>query len=220
MADRYYPIFLDIAGAPCLVVGGGRIAERKVKSLRQCGARVIVVSPEVTPGLAAASAAGEIEIVPERYSSTHAEGKKLIIAATSDRSVNEQVYSDAQRAGVPVNTVDVPDLCTFIVPAIYRQGDIRVAVSTGGGAPGLAGRIRDRVGAVVGPEWGVFVASLKGRRDRIRVLPDANKEALWKHVREFDITELHDRLDEIEALVELWVTEHEKCAAGHPKEMQ
>lgn len=139
---KYYPIFLDIQGRRCLVVGGGEVAARKVESLLQCDAKVTVVSPRLTRALAALNESGEIEAQLRNYREGDTDGAALVIAATDDNAVNLRVSSEAAAAGIPVNVVDDPDKSTFIVPSLFRRGSVSVAVSTGGKSPALARRMR------------------------------------------------------------------------------
>ncbi|RMG02333.1 MAG: bifunctional precorrin-2 dehydrogenase/sirohydrochlorin ferrochelatase [Nitrospirae bacterium] len=147
---RYYPVFLDISGKLCVVVGGGEVGERKVSSLLEAGGRVRVVSPELTPHLDFLARSGKIEHVKKFYEGRYIEGAFLVIAATSDMEVNRRVYEDART--LPVNVVDVPELCTFIVPSTIRRGDLTVAISTSGVSPALARSIREELEELYPPE--------------------------------------------------------------------
>ncbi|MDO8473805.1 MAG: bifunctional precorrin-2 dehydrogenase/sirohydrochlorin ferrochelatase, partial [Dehalococcoidia bacterium] len=139
---KYYPIFVDIEGRRCLVVGGGEVAERKVESLLQCGARVTVVSPRLTEGLSAFKKSGAIDVHLREYRDGDTKGVVLVIAATDDNGVNAIVSREGSGAGIPVNVVDDPDKSTFIVPSVFKRGDIAIAISTGGKSPALARRMR------------------------------------------------------------------------------
>jgi precorrin-2 dehydrogenase/sirohydrochlorin ferrochelatase len=162
---RYFPINFDVAGRPVLVVGGGRIALRKVRSLLACGAAVTVVSPDFCAGLARLKS---IRRVRRPYRKTDLRGACLVISATDSQAVNERVWAHASAAGIPVNVVDQPDRCTFTVPAVFRRGDLLITISTGGGGPALARRLRERFERDIGPEYGVHVALLKQFRARVQ----------------------------------------------------
>jgi len=153
---QLYPMALKIAGRRCVVVGGGTIAERKVLSLVQCQARVVVISPEVTPTLEDMAASGTIGVARRRFEPADATGAVVMIAATDDRAVNESVKTAGNAAGALVNVVDVPDLCDFYVPASLRRGDIQITISTGGACPALAKRLREELEAHFGPEYETY----------------------------------------------------------------
>ncbi len=125
-----------------LVVGGGHIALRKVEGLSQSGAKVTVVAPRVVDELAALES---VNLRRRRYRFGDAAAYRLVIAATGVRKVDEKVYRDAVDAGVPINVADVPELCTFTLPAVTRRGDVQVAVSTNGRSPAMASWIRDQL---------------------------------------------------------------------------
>jgi len=159
-----YPVVLDMAGRRAVVVGGGRVALRKALALAEAGAEVTAVAPEFLPDFAAA--AGVI-CVREAYDARHVAGAAVVIAATDDETVNRRVAVDARAAGALVNVVDVPALCDFLVPAQVRRGDLLVTVSTGGAAPSLSRRLRERLEAEFGPEWAGYLAALRAARERI-----------------------------------------------------
>ena len=162
-----YPLFVLINGKPCLVVGGGSVAARKVQDLLQAGARVTVVSPEITPGLAALAAQGEIRHLQGDFQEEQVAGMALVIGATDDMAVNARVSAAAQALGIWVNIVDQPDLCTFIVPAQVRRGDLTLAISTGGASPALARKLREDLEHHFGPEYGPYLSLMQAIRTRV-----------------------------------------------------
>ena len=141
LATTFYIACLKLKGRRCLVVGGGRIALEKVHGLATCGALVTVVAPEALPEVHALA----VEWREREYEIGDLEGHFVVIAATNIRSLNEQVSADAEARGMLCNVVDQPDLCSFILPAVHRNGPIAVAISTGGASPALAQRMRDEV---------------------------------------------------------------------------
>ncbi len=161
---RYYMACLDLEGRSVLVVGAGRIANEKLGSLLDVGARLTVVAPEVSAPVAELALAGHIEIVRETYRESLLDGRFLVVAATSTTAVNERVYADAEARGMLCNVVDVPHLCSFILPAVHREGPIAVAVSTGGASPALAQHLRDEIARVVGPEHAELARRLRRER--------------------------------------------------------
>jgi siroheme synthase-like protein len=152
MADkRYYMACLDLAGRDVLVVGAGRVALEKIEGLLDVCARVAVVAPDVSDPVEELARRGRVGLIRSRYRAADLDGRFLVVAATSSRVVNEKVYADADARGMLCNVVDVPDLCSFILPAVHRDDPIAVAVSTGGASPALAQRIRDDVARLITP---------------------------------------------------------------------
>jgi siroheme synthase-like protein len=148
MAEKqFYMACLDLEGRPVLVVGGGTVAVEKAQGLLDCGARVTVVAPVVLDRIVQLP----VEVIRRPYVATDLEGRFLVVAATSDSSVNRRVHADAEARGLLCNVADVPELCNFILPAVHRAGPIAIAVSTGGASPALAQRLRNDVAALVGP---------------------------------------------------------------------
>jgi siroheme synthase-like protein len=168
----YYPLSLKVGGERCLVVGGGAIALRKARSLAKAGARLTVVSPEMLPSFGSLPA----ELRRRRFRSSDAAGHVLAIAATDAPAVNRAVYVACRRRGIPVNVVDVPELCSFIVPSVARRGPVTVAVSTQGLSPSLAKALRARLEAWLPASLGALARSL-GRRRRaiLRSMPPSSE---------------------------------------------
>jgi len=164
----YFPAFLDLRGRRCLVVGGGPIAERKVHGLLECGARVIVVSPALVPGLARLVATGRIEQRARVFRKVDARRSVLVIAATGVAAVDDAVAVAARRHGALVNAVDRPARCDFIYGSVLRRGELQIAVSTGGRAPALAREIRRRLEAVVSEEYTALVEHVGRARHAAR----------------------------------------------------
>jgi precorrin-2 dehydrogenase/sirohydrochlorin ferrochelatase len=138
---QYYMACLDLEGRRCLVVGGGAIALEKLDGLVTCGALVTVVAPEARPEVQELAA----EWRQREYETSDLEGHLIVTAATDIRALNERVAADAEARGMLCNVVDQPDLCTFILPAVHRNGPIAIAISTGGASPALAQRMRDEI---------------------------------------------------------------------------
>ena len=152
----YFPLFVDLEGHRCLVVGGGPVAERKARALLDCDARVVVVSPRLTPALASLAAAGRIEHRARTFRASDVRGCRLIVAAAGD-PVDRAVVAAARRRRVLVNAVDRPAWCDVIVPSVLRRGALQIAVSTGGRSPALAREIRRRLEPLFGGELGALV---------------------------------------------------------------
>ena len=141
----YFPIYLDMAGRRCLVVGGGAVAERKIANLLEAGAKVTVISPDATETVASWSKNNSIQFLARHYQRGDVKGHELVFVATNDGSVNAQVHQDGKEDGVWINAADDPNHCDFILPSVLRRGDLTVAISSGGNSPALARTIREEL---------------------------------------------------------------------------
>jgi precorrin-2 dehydrogenase/sirohydrochlorin ferrochelatase len=162
---KHFPVYLDIQKKKVLVVGGGTIAARKVKSLAACGAKVTVVSPKFCATLARKKG---IRRVKRCYRKGDIKDMFLVICATDSPEVNEQVYKHATAAKIPVNVVDKPKLCSFIVPSVVKQGELLIAISTGGGSPALSRQIRELLEDTIDPSFGKHLSLLKEFRPKVK----------------------------------------------------
>lgn len=198
MNDKYYyPIFLDVNKSHCLVVGGGSVAERKIKSLVSLGAQVTIVSPDITSGISNYLKNREVIWIRSKYEKKYLNNVRLIISATNNKNINNRVFLDAQEKGIPVNCVDDIDHCSFIVPASIRKGNIQVAVGTGGGAPVIAGMIKRKIESLLEKEWEIIVDILKTARHNIISFSPCQKDQFWKKIRSIDISQFVNREDEL-----------------------
>jgi len=164
---QYYPIFLDLRTHSCLVIGGGTVAERKVESLLRARGQVTVISPTCTARLRAWAQDGAITLYERPYRPGDLQGFPLVFAATTDESLHEKIAAEAREAGVFLNVVDRPALCSFIVPAVVSQGDLTLAISTGGASPALAKKIRQTLEENFGPEYALALQLLARVRERV-----------------------------------------------------
>lgn len=172
-----YPVNLNLVGAPCLVVGGGHIAARKVAGLLECGASVTVVAPEATPELADDE---RVRWHQRPYRRGEVASYRIAISATGIPEVDEQVSRDARATGIPVNVADVPERCTFTLPAIVRRGEIQVAVSTNGRSPVLSGWIRDQIADVLPDALPALVDVLSEARAELRASGRTSELPGWR----------------------------------------
>ncbi len=182
-AMRYYPVNLDILNRPCIVVGGGRVGTRKVNTLLACGARVTVISPEVTTRLGDLAADGKIHLKQRSYRSTDLEGMFLVIVATNDEALNRQVNADAEKRNMLCNVTDRPAICNFILPAIVQRKDFMLTISTAGKSPAFAKHIRKDLEARFGPEYGDLLDLMGSIRKRLLAEahePEAHKPLFEK----------------------------------------
>lgn len=162
-----YSISLDLKDKQCLVVGGGLVAERKVRSLLECGASVRVVSPKISPGLTILAEEGKITYRPGYYRTSDLEGTFLVIGSTDQETVNQQVADDCFARNLIVNIVDDPTKGNFFVPAVVRRGSLTIAVSTGGKSPMLARKIREELEKTYGPQYEEFLDMLGDLREDV-----------------------------------------------------
>lgn len=163
-----YLAALVLKNRRCLVVGAGTVALEKIGGLLACSAQVRVVAPRVHPEIASLAERGVLELHVRPYDASDLEGCYLAVAATSDEEVNRRVYADCEARRIFCNVVDVPALCSFILPAVLRFGPIAIAVSTSGASPVLAQRMRDEIAAAFGPEYARLAEVLDGLRDWAR----------------------------------------------------
>ncbi|GEA19469.1 precorrin-2 dehydrogenase/sirohydrochlorin ferrochelatase family protein [Moorella sp. E306M] len=153
----FYSIAVELTNRPCLVVGGGQVGERKILNLLEAGARVTLVSPEVTRVLADLALARQLVWWRREYQPGDIRGMTLVFAVTGDAGLNARVAADCQQAGIWVNVADAPEKCTFIVPSIVRRGDLQIAITTAGKSPALARQLRKQLEAEIGPEYGPWL---------------------------------------------------------------
>jgi len=189
-AMRYLPILIDLVGRPCLVVGAGAIAARKVETLLGAGARVTVVAPRIGAEVEEIAERTTAVVVERRgYRASDLDGMAVAFAATDDPSLHDRIVCDARAASVWLNAVDEPERCSFIMPAILDRDPLVVAVSTSGASPAIARRVRDDIDATLGPEYAAAVTRLADLRERfapgrarqqafVRLVDDGLLEAL------------------------------------------
>ncbi|MGA7755157.1 MAG: bifunctional precorrin-2 dehydrogenase/sirohydrochlorin ferrochelatase [Candidatus Sulfotelmatobacter sp.] len=170
-----FPIFLKLEGKGCLVVGAGKVGEPKIAGLLDTGACIRVVAIDASPSVREWARSGKIELELRPFQPADLEGTFLAVVATASRTLNERVYSEAQRRGVLCNVVDVPDLCDFYYPSVVRRGDLQIAVSTAGQSPSLAQNIRQQLEKQFGPGYAAWVAEL-GETRKLILASDLDKE--------------------------------------------
>jgi uroporphyrin-III C-methyltransferase / precorrin-2 dehydrogenase / sirohydrochlorin ferrochelatase len=187
----FYPVFLNLQGRHCVVVGGGAIAEQKIVGLLEAGARVTVTSPALTWKLEDLASTGAIAVRRRPYQRGDLEGAFIAIAATDDRSANALVWDEAEERGILLNAVDDLPHCSFIAPAVHRDGDIAVAISTGGKSPAFAVRLRERISALIGHEEAEFLNLLGQLRPHVAArVPDFKvRTKLWYQIVDSDAIE-------------------------------
>ncbi len=188
----FLPVFFSLRAQPCLVVGGGSVAARKIGLLRRAGGRVRVVAPELAPEVERLAETGDIQHTARGFEEADLDGMRLVIAATNDRSVNARVSEAAQARGLPVNVVDDPALCSFIVPSILDRSPVMVAVSTGGASPVLARQLRARLESLIPAAYGRLASLLESFREQARArIPDERlRRRFWEQAVQGPVAEL------------------------------
>ncbi len=188
----FLPIFLRVQDQHCLVVGGGEVAARKVELLQRAGARVTVLAPELGATLAQTVQAGRIQHRRATFSAADIEGFMLVVAATDHTTVNQAVSTAARARGLPVNVVDQPALCSFIMPSIIDRSPVIVAVSTGGSSPVLARLLRARLETLIPAAYGRLAALVAAFRERVkqRINSGPARRLFWEHTLQGPVAEL------------------------------
>jgi precorrin-2 dehydrogenase/sirohydrochlorin ferrochelatase len=202
---RYYPINLDINNRECLVVGAGSVGTRKVETLIDCGAKVTVVSPEVTDAVLFFETNGRIKIKKRPYKAQDLEGMFLVIGSTGDESTNRKISLDAGRLNLLCNIADLPDACNFILPAIVERGDLLISISTSGKSPAFAKKLRKNLEKEFGKEYSLFLKLMGCIRKKLlseKHEPEAHKH-LFKTIIENGLLDLikKKKTSDIDALL-------------------
>ena len=203
---EFLPIFQVVKGKPCVVVGGGTTAERKVGSLLRSGAAVTVVSPKLTNGLARRAGSGEIRYLARRFEPADILGARLVIAATDDRVVNRRIAELATEEEILVNVADDPDACTFLLPSVIDRDPVVVAISTGKASPVLARLLRTRLESLIPAGYGRLGQLCARYRDRVkaRFSEPRDRRRFWDRVLQGAVAEriFSGQLEEAEAAME------------------
>lgn len=164
---KYYPIFLDVKHRNCLVVGGGSVSARKVLTLLDCGASVTVVSPRVSAKLNDLSKKETLTIQKRPFKFSDLKDKFLVIGATDNQELNQQIHAEAERFGILCNIADRPEACNFILPSIVKKGDLVIAISTSGKSPAFAKKMRKDFEKQLGNEYAAFLKLMGAIRKKL-----------------------------------------------------
>lgn len=200
--NAYYPVYIQLSGQPCIVIGGGKIAEGKVDGLLAAGAQVKVVSPDLTPHLHRLTGQNQIEYIARAYKHGDLAGAFMVICATDKHAINHQVWEEASANRQLVNVADDAPRCNFIAPAILRKGDLTIAISTAGKAPVLAVRLKERLQDELGPEYARFLELAGQLREPLaQHIPDfETRKTLWYKLADSEILDVLARGDELAAV--------------------
>lgn len=181
--SSYYPIFINIKDKPVLVVGGGMVAYRKVSTLLEYGAQVRIVSPKIIPELEERIDGVHCCWVSKEYSKEDIRDAVLVFSCTEKEAINIRVAEDANASQRLVNVIDDQEKCSFFVPAIMRQGDLTIAISTAGSSPLVASRIKKELSQLYGEEMEVYLNLLRFWRKEIKThLPLEKRREFWEKV--------------------------------------
>ena len=198
-----YPVNLLVAGRRCVVVGGGRVAARKIAALLEQGAVVHVVAPELSPAVAALADQGLLSVQARPFRPEDLDDAWLATAATDDPATNAAVYEAGEARRVWVNAADDPAHCSVTLMSVIRRGDVVVTVGTGGRSPALAAYLRDRVQADLGPEWETLLELLSAAREALRAGGASSQDADWRRALDSGMLDLirAGRLDQAKELL-------------------
>ena len=202
----YLPIFIDVAERKCVVVGGGEIAARKAESLLAAGAKVTVISPQLNDSLTGLANRAAVAHIARTYRRGDMLGCILVYAATDDAAMHRELSEEARELGILLNVADVPELCSFIAPAVVKQGMLQIAISTGGASPGFAAKIRRKLEREFGVEYGHALRILRSARDLLKAQKTtdaAERSKILRTLADSDLTEAlrHHDLSAIERIV-------------------
>jgi len=184
---RYFPVFLNVRRKKCVVIGGGQVAFRKVRTLLDCGASVTVISPVLHPDLSELANKKSIQVIRRSYKSGDLKGAFIVIAATDTKETNRKVAKEAGRVGALVNVVDDPEPSDFIVPSLLRRGDLTIAISTGGMSPALARKVRTSLEESFGEEYALLVSLVEEVRSTLKREGTRIDAERWQDALDLDL---------------------------------
>jgi precorrin-2 dehydrogenase / sirohydrochlorin ferrochelatase len=190
--QSHYPLFLDISGKSCIVIGGGRIAERKVGMLLKFNGEVKLISPKITRTLSKLSKSGKIEVIEREYKDGDLDNALLVFAATNQKEINIKIKSEAEMKGILINVVDDPAMCDFIVPSIVKKNPIVIAISTSGILPSLSKRLKKEINKYVTGDYIKYVHIIgKFRNFLIKTVKDKTRRGeIMTEINKTDMKEL------------------------------
>lgn len=199
---NYFPLFIDLKNQNCLVVGAGEVAARKIELLAKAGANITVIAPEISHTITQFAAdSPAINIIPRDFSTTDIHQQRLIISATNQADINTLVAQTAHQHNIPVNVVDNPKLCSFIVPAIIDRSPVIAAVSSGGASPVLARLLRAKLESLIPPAFGRLAQLAEKYRPLVKeyITPPSQRRIFWEKALQGSIAELFYSGKEAEA---------------------
>ncbi len=189
---KFYPAYLDLRDRPCLVVGGGTVAERKALALLNAGARVTIVSPDLSSKLKELSRSGKLSHLQKTFDEQDLSGACIVIAATGSPEVNRRVARACKNRNILVNVAAPPEESSFIVPSVVERGELLIAVSTSGASPALSKKIRRELESRYGDEYGLFLRAFAAVRKRIleEVADERTRRTVFQAIVDSDVIEM------------------------------
>lgn len=186
---RYYPVYLDLKGRDVTVIGGGKVAERKVRTLISSGADVTVISPDLTQGLKGLLTVRKIRYIKRRYRKGDLDNTVMALIATDDRATNEEIASSIKETNVLINIADIPGKSNFILPSIVERGDLIISVSTSGKSPAFAKQTRKELERIFGKEYELFIKILGMVRKRLleNVRSEKKRRSIFQRLVKSDV---------------------------------
>ena len=181
-----YPVILNLEKQKVLVIGGGPVAERKIKTLLDCGGKLTVISPEVSPEIKRLTYAEGIMWLDREYKDGDLNGFSMVIAATDDHETNSKIAREALQKGVLVNVVDDPSNSSCLMPAFFRRGNMIVAISTSGASPALASKLKERLSYEIGPEWSDLTQIVGEVRQELKNRGETMTDLDWEKALDID----------------------------------
>ena len=188
---KFLPIFLDLADKKCVVVGGGEVAQRKAKLLLRASAKVNIISVEFTQSLRELSDS-RCTLIEQAFTPSQLAGAALIVAATDSATTNKEVAKIATELNIPVNVVDMPELCSCIMPALIDRSPVVIAVSTGGNSPVLTRKIKELVEVLLPNNVGLLSQLMGSWRDKVkkRFSSFGSRLKFWEQILESEVPDL------------------------------
>jgi len=210
--NKLYPVFLKLEGMPCLVVGAGEVACRKVEALLECNGSVSVVAPQACRAVMQLHEQKKIILHKKCFEPSDLDGARITVAATNDSNVNELVWKECEKRNILCNVVDVPEHCRFFAASVLTQGDLKIAISTNGKCPAIAKHIRRRLEEEFDQNYGRAIERIGQGRELLRQrFPDDPKRrmdalrAISKSEGLYRALEEHDA-SQLEAILDSWIS--------------
>ncbi len=221
--ESFCPLHIDLKERACLVIGGGAVAERKVKVMLAYRAAVTVVSPAIGSYLSDLVISGKIGCINDIYRPAYLKNRFIVICATDNAEVNRKAAEDCIERGIPVNSVSEPDKCTFFLPALLKKGPLTVTVATAGSSPALSRRIRDHLDSALDPEYEAYIRYLGAIRPQViaRVACHSARRSIFEYLAGddfFSVFTTRERSVTEDFVEQLLVNEEEKTVLSSEEE--
>ncbi|MDD3368315.1 MAG: bifunctional precorrin-2 dehydrogenase/sirohydrochlorin ferrochelatase [Lachnospiraceae bacterium] len=189
----YFPMLIELQDKSCVIIGGGSVARRKVEVLSQFGAKLTVVAPEIAPDIKALFSHPEEACLERNFTKADLKGAALVVAATSDSALNHEIASLCKESGIPVNAVDQIEDCSFIFPAIAKQGEVVAAFSSGGQSPVITQYLKQMIEPYLTENLGELAEGLGAIRDQVKteISTEAGRKAFYREIFQIGLDKGH-----------------------------